>query len=480
MTSRCSTFLPDRRKTMGVNSMTAHAQNDNFDAICQVVKTEMARLAIPGTVVGILQDGKTALAGFGITSVENPLPVTTETLYQIGSITKTFVATAVMRLVEMGKLALDAPLRTYLPELRLADADATERVTMRHLLTHTGGWDGDYFADFGMSDDALAKMVAKMADLPQLTPVGEVYSYNNAGFYLAGRVIEALTGVSFEAAMQQLVFEPLGLARTFFFAQDVITYRFVVGHQVEEEQPKVARPWALPRAVHPAGGIVCTMGDLLCYARLHMQNGVGGGGEALLSAESLASMQTPMVPASGIGMVGLSWHISEADGANHAVKIIEHGGGVNGQITRLTIAPAHNFAIAVFANSDEGVILCDKIVNLALQRILGIAFPTATPLEWPEARLLPYVGRYEALGDICEIVVRAGGLVLQVIPKGGFPTEDTPPPPPMPPVRFALYGEDKLVGLEEPFIDHRAEFLRDPDGRIAWLRIMGRIHARLP
>jgi CubicO group peptidase (beta-lactamase class C family) len=284
--------------------------------------------------------------------------------------------------------------------------------------------------------------------------------------------------------MQQLVFGPLGLARTFFFAQDVITYRFVVGHQVEEEQPKVARPWALPRTVHPAGGIVCTMGDLFSYARLHMQNDRRDVGEPLLSAESLALMQTPLFEASGIGMVGLSWHISEADEANHGakntVKIIEHGGGTNGQITRLAIAPAHNVAISVFTNSDKGGVLCDKILKLALQRYLGVAFPTATPLDWPAASLLPYVGRYEARGDICEIVVRDGGLVLEVTPKGGFPTEDTPPPPAPPPVKVALYAEDKLLGVEEPMTDQRGEFLRDAEGRIAWLRVGGRIHARLP
>lgn len=144
--------------------MLGHTQDENFDAICQLVNSEIARLAIPGVVVGILQDGKMSLAGFGITNVENPLPVTEDTFYQVGSITKTFVATAVMLLVEMGKLALDTPIRTYLPELRLADASATQRVTMRHLLTHTGGWVGDYFADCGSGDDALARMVAKMAD----------------------------------------------------------------------------------------------------------------------------------------------------------------------------------------------------------------------------------------------------------------------------------------------------------------------------
>ncbi|NJD59139.1 MAG: beta-lactamase family protein, partial [Anaerolineae bacterium] len=206
------------------DNLTSLQHDERFQAIIELASAEQKRLPIPGAVLGVLFDGLESIAPFGVTSLEHPLPVSEDTLFQIGSITKTFLGTAVMQLVEMGKLALDAPVRTYLPSLKLADESVAAHVTMRHLLTHTGGWVGDYFNDFGPGEDALAKMVDKMAELPQLTPLGEVWSYNNSGFYLAGRVIEAVTGTNFEAAIKELVLEPLGMHMSFFFTDDVITH----------------------------------------------------------------------------------------------------------------------------------------------------------------------------------------------------------------------------------------------------------------
>ncbi len=183
----------------------------------------MAHYHVPGVAVGVYNDGVQQVGGLGVTNVDHPLAVNEETLYQIGSISKTFTGTTAMRLVEQGKLDLDAPIRTYLPDLKLADADATERATMKHLLTHTGGWVGDYFDDLGAGDDALAKMAVQMATVPQVAPLGTLWSYNNAGFYLAGRVIEVITGKPFEAAVQELVLDPLGMEHTYFFARNVIT-----------------------------------------------------------------------------------------------------------------------------------------------------------------------------------------------------------------------------------------------------------------
>jgi CubicO group peptidase (beta-lactamase class C family) len=105
-----------------------------------VVQTAMRRFHVPGVAVGVVRDGVEETAGFGVTSIDNPLPVDADTLFQIGSITKTFTASAIMRLVEQGRIDLDAPVRGYVPGLRLADPSVTERVTLRHLLTHTAGF----------------------------------------------------------------------------------------------------------------------------------------------------------------------------------------------------------------------------------------------------------------------------------------------------------------------------------------------------
>jgi CubicO group peptidase (beta-lactamase class C family) len=188
-----------------------------------VVRAEAARWGIPGIAVGVWADGEVRRWAHGVANVETGQPVTSGTLFQIGSITKVFVATLVMRLVEEGKLALDAPLVEYLPDLVLADAEIRAGITVRHVLSHTGGLLGDYFPDQGWGDDALSRGVAGMAELPRVTALGGAWSYCNSGFYLAGLAIERVTGKPFETAMTELVFQPLGLERTTFWAHEAIT-----------------------------------------------------------------------------------------------------------------------------------------------------------------------------------------------------------------------------------------------------------------
>jgi CubicO group peptidase (beta-lactamase class C family) len=211
------------------------SQSD-FDELREVVQEEVGRTRVPGFALGLLLQAEEFTAGFGVTNLHHPLPVDADTLFQIGSITKTFTATAAMRLVDEGRLDLDAPVRQYLPDLRLVDAVAQACVTPRHLLTHTAGWIGDYFCDTGRGDDALARYVAELADVEQLTPPGALYSYCNSGFSMLGRVIEILTGATFETALQHLVLEPLDLERSFLFPEDVMTHRFAVGHANVRDQ----------------------------------------------------------------------------------------------------------------------------------------------------------------------------------------------------------------------------------------------------
>src|SRR5439155_16593380 len=137
----------------------------------------------------------------------------------------------------------DAPVRRYVPEFRLRNAEAERKASIRHLLPHTGGWLGDYFEDSGRGDDALAKVVEKLGKIKQLTPLGEVWSYNNAGFYIAGRVIERVTKKPYEAALKELILDPLGLKQSYFFAEDVLTKRVVAGHVTH---PKTGKSTVVP------------------------------------------------------------------------------------------------------------------------------------------------------------------------------------------------------------------------------------------
>jgi CubicO group peptidase (beta-lactamase class C family) len=375
-----------------------------------------------------------------------------------------------MRLVELGKLDLDLPIRAYLPDFRLRDESVAARVTLRHLFAHTGGWLGDYFDDCGDGDDALARYVAKMIDLPQLTLLGETWSYNNAGFGVAGRVIEIVTGKTYEGALKEFVLDPLDLKMSFVFPKDVMTHRFAVGHNEMDGKPVVARPWSVARTSNCVGGIAASARDQLRYARFHSGDGAG-----MLTRDSIAQMQTPRVPAALGEMMGVSWFIKDVNGT----RLVRHGGATNGQLSAFLFAPARGFAITVLTNGNRGGELHREIMKLALELYLGIKEPEPTCIAMSDAQLAEYAGKYtSALADT-ELVIENRELVMRVTPKGGFPAQDSPPGPTPPPARFAFIGADRVLGLDGQSKDLQGEFLRDANGRIAWFRFGGRIRARV-
>ena len=426
---------------------------DVFEAV-QAAREEHG---VPGVAVGVLDGGVERHEAYGVTSIENPLEVTSETRFQIGSISKTVTGTAVMYLVAEGRLDLDLPVREYLPELRFADADATERATMRHLLSHTGGWVGDYFDDTGWGDDAVARYVEQMGTLPQLTPLGELWVYNNSGFAVAGRVVEVVTGEPFEAAVQRLVLDPLEMTSSTYWPWEVMTERFVVGHQTEDDVVRVARPWPVGRSAHPAGGITSTTPDLLRYARLHLD-----------PPPELAPMQEKQADAAEEGeWVGLTWYGDDRFGT------IRHLGGTVGQNALLVLQPGTGFALAVLTNhSPNGM------------RVIGAALDAAgltgqPPEPFSGVPVDEVAGVYEtALGRIT-IAPSGERLRIEAEPFGGFPTKDTPPPPAPPPMEAFFYSPDRWLVDGGPWEGTRGHFLRTKSGEIAWLRFGGRLYRRV-
>ena len=457
--------------------MQQAATQATFDQFGDVITTAMERLQIPGVAVGVLHQGQQYTAGFGQTNINHPLAVDADTLFQIGSTTKTFTATIAMQLVEEGKLALDQPLRTYLPELRLSDPQAQDQATLHHLFTHTGGWLGDYFEDKGRGTDAVARYVAGMAVLPQLTPLGEIWSYNNAGFNLAGRVIEVVTGQAYEEVVRERIFAPLGMEMSFFFAEDVITHRFATGHLVAAgAETKIAQPWALSRSAHPAGGITSTAPDQLRYAQFQMGDGTAPNGQRLLTPATLALMQSPHVAAGSMASnVGISWLLHEVGGA----QVVGHGGATNGQISAFMMIPSHGFAITILTNANQGRTLNSEMTTWAFEHFLGLKNPAPQLRTLSAPELAPFVGYYKAALSDLTLTVEDGELILQVIPGGGFPEKDSPPPPAPPPAPVAFFDADRVTAVEGLMKGNRGEFLRDSQGEISWFRWGGRIHQRV-
>jgi CubicO group peptidase (beta-lactamase class C family) len=448
-------------------------------ALDRLVRKQLKLTGTPGAAVGVQLRNRSYVNGFGVTNVDHPLAVDADTLFQIGSTTKTFTATAIMRLVEQAKLSLDAPVRRYLPDFKLRNVHAGRNATIRHLLTHTGGWLGDYFEDTGRGDDALAKVVANLARVKQMTPLGEVWSYNNAAFYIAGRVIERVTKKTYEAALKELVLDPLGMKSSFFFAEEVLPKRVVVGHitSLRTGRSTVVPQWQLPRSVNAAGGIVSNVRDQLVWARFHMGDGRAPDGKRLLRKSTLRMMQRPQAEAGTLAdAVGIAWLLRFVDGTT----LVSHGGTTPGQQSAFTTVPDHSFAVTVLTNSTRGGELHRAVVDWALEHYIGVERRVPDPMEVPRAGLAAYAGRYrvESTGAELRVVARGGELVMKSPrPQATANGRRLPAPPDM---HMRLYAPDRAVGTNGIYAGTRSEFLRGPTGRVAWFRFGGRIHRRLP
>ena len=448
--------------------MTA-GNRSKFARLAAQVESWREELEVPGATFGLRVNGEIQADGVGVTHVDHPLPVTDETIFQIGSITKTVTAAAMMRLVERGALDLRAPVRAYLPDFRVLDEDVSKRVAVWHLLTHLAGWTGDVFKDTGTGEDAAEKYVAGMADFAQLAPLGQHFSYNNAGFCVAGRIIEVLTGTSCEAAISELIFEPLGMERSFFFPQDAMLHRFAVGHQAGEDGGRVLSPWAIPRGMNAAGGISCHIEDLLRYGAWQL-----GDGAPLLRAESLQETHTPQVRSLPYtGYCGLAWMV---DGAG-AERRLWHTGGTNGQNAVLTIVPAKKLALAMMTNGDKGAALHERFNKAVLRDFCGIEIPEARAIDSSLEDLQPFVGRYKGTMREIELRLEGGRLLADIRFRGGLPSDRVMDD--APPVEVARCDHDQLLALEGPFKGTRADFVRDEAGEIRYLRFGSRLNPRL-
>src|SRR5262249_49198322 len=436
---------------------------------------------VPGVALGVVADGATTIRALGVTNVEDPLPVTAHTVFPIASISKTFTATAVMRLVEQGKIDLRAPVRTYLPDFKVRDEAASRDVTVWHLLTHLGGWEGQV-AGPERGTDTLRNFVATtLPDLMQVAPPGKAWSYNNAGFSIAGRVIEVATGKSINQAMRDLVFQPLGLEHAGTTAGEFIVQRFAAGHFTRDGKTTLQRPFS-PSTSVTAGGVGLCMTDLLAYARFHMGDGTAAGAARMLKRESLEQMRTVQAHKQGTDDdIGLAWHIRQTG----AVRTYGHGGTLGGHILLLEIVPGRNFAIAILTNANTGWRLIQDVEREGLKSYLGATsapnqaiahrgrvepLPSAQPLA-TQPDPASYLGTYARPSNSYVVRAEGGKLFVQDRPNGGGTPRESP---------VAFYGPDRLVVTDGPDRGQSIEFVRDDEGRVKWIRVVGRVAVRTP
>jgi dipeptidyl aminopeptidase/acylaminoacyl peptidase/CubicO group peptidase (beta-lactamase class C family) len=373
---------------------------------------------VPGAALGILRvgTGEEVHTSHGVLNKATGVEVTEDSLFQIGSISKVWTSTVVLRLVDEGRLDLDAPITDVLPELRLADPDVAKRVTMRHLLTHTSGIDGDVFTDTGRGDDCLERYVEQLDGTAQNHPIGATFSYCNSGFVLMGRVVEKLTGLTWDAAMREKLFTPLGLTHTVTLPEEALLFRAAVGHAaLGDAEPEPVPTWQLPRSMGPAGLISARAADVLAFARLHLTGGLTGAGERILTAESAAAMVEKQAELPDRFTIGDSWGLGWIRDDWNGARIVGHDGNTIGQSAFLRLLPDQELAVTLLTNGGNAHDLYVELYREIFAELAGVAMPQ--PLEPPSAPVTVdatrHLGVYERAGSLTEVLKGENGLRLR-------------------------------------------------------------------
>lgn len=379
---------------------------------------------IPGAAVAVLHGDEIVTTSAGVLNKRTGVPTSGDSLFQIGSITKVWTATLIMQLVDEGLIDLDAPVRRYVPEFRVADEAASERITVRQLTCHTSGFEGDIFTDTGRGDDAVEKYVATLHDVPQALPPGEHFSYNNAGYVVLGRIVEVLRGKPFGTALREHLAAPLGLTRIAVNADEAILHRAAVGHLQltpgADEEP--APTWSLAPSNAPAGSMLSmSAGDLVRFAQMHIREGKGPDGTQVLSGASVAQMQQPQVEVPRLGLMGdswgIGWEIFDWDG----VTVIGHDGGTLGQSATLRVVPESGLAVAMLANGGDILPAFRAVTGRLLDELAGVRQPDlfTPPAEPAPVDVARYTGTYEVQIVSLEVASDGDGkLWVTETPKG--------------------------------------------------------------
>ena len=458
-------------------------EDPRFAEIGRFIAARMAEYRIPGVAFGLSKNGAAMVRGFGLTNLDNPQPVSGDTVFPIASISKTTVATAMMRLVERARVDVEAPVREYLSDFRLGDESAAREVRIWHLLTHTPGWEGQVGTP-DRGDRTLEDFTAGLRDLPQLARPGEVWSYNNAGFGVAGRVLEVVTDSSISDALSDLVFDPLGLTHAFTRTGTAMTHRFAAGHRERDGRTEVIRPFQLPANV-PAGGAAMSMSSLIRYARFHLGDGRSADGERILERTTLEGMRNTRIRKnSTTDEMGLGWHLRRLDG----VLTASHGGTLGGHCLHVQIVPERDLAFGIQTNHNAGWRLIHDVEQAVLEAYEDLTLAPGqqtggnrggneimtthgTALA-PQPSVEPYLGEYHRPPNgTASVRSEGGGLVVSGGGAGGSA------------VPLVFWGPDLTyaaprAGETYPYAGMPIEFIRRDDGSVGWIRINGRIAAK--
>jgi len=394
-----------------------------------LLRSSIRKYKVPGASVAILRNNRMiGEAAAGFVNLDTRVPTTTDTVFQIGSISKPHTATLIMQLVDAGEIELDAPVVEYLPQFKVADLDVSRKVTIRHFLSHQSGIDGDFFADSGRGDECVEKLVSMATMVPSLFPIGAKHSYCNLGFAVLGRVIEVITRQTFDAALRERIFDPLEMNHALSLPEDTLRFRCAIGHVPSPGKKDV---WNASRVPYLSFGQkaagstpAMTAANLLKFAQMHMNGGRNRKGEKVLSSGSVNAMQRRQIRVqkqtqSAITGWGLGWFLMDWDGQ----KLYGHDGATIGQFSFLRILPEKNIAVALLTNGGNAKALSEDIMGAVFQGLAKTSEPVPPkPNNNIKVNLDHYEGSYNNISGALLFATKNGALTASSSLNGGGST----------------------------------------------------------
>ena len=458
-------------------------QNDLEKKLAELIEAHN----VPGAQLAVLDGDEITEVAAGVLSIRTGSPVTTDALFLPGSIGKLYTATLVLMLADEGLIDLDQPVKTYLPDFEVGDHHARDTVTVRDLLRHASGFDGDVFIDTGRGDDALPRYMQEIADLPQIAAPGTIWSYSNSGFSILGRLVEVVRDTVFETALKDRLLTPLGLQHSVVFPEEVIPHPNAVGHEPDPENPdqlRVSDPWGLYRSCGPMGAsLVASAGDVLRFALLHLDGGVAADGTRLLSADIVAAAQQPQITLVDDTVLGEAWGLGWILDHFGDVSVIGHDGNSLGQNAFMRVAPEQRFGFCLQTNVESALSMYRELAEWLFQDRLSVA-PRQDP-EPLESRVVAdpsrYAGTYERSGLVFTIEDADGALVATI--KASHAAAEMQSLPPMERLPLVPVARDDSFLLKLPIADSEllAVFFNPADESAAptYLHFGGRAHKRV-
>ncbi|MEJ2209718.1 MAG: serine hydrolase [Anaerolineae bacterium] len=359
----------------------------NFYALERWLAEQMEAGHVPGLALAVVRDLEVVYChGWGVTSVDDGRrPITPQTLFRLGSITKSMTTTAIMRLVEEGKLDLDRPANDYVPWLAFSQAGVAGEITLRRLLSHSAGLPTDHVPFGRRGPEGLEAYVRhEVAAYPFLASPGRLYAYSNPGIRVAGYVAEVVSGRPYTELMEDLVFDPLQMERTTFDPAVAMTYPLAQSHDLAADGTlSVQHRYADDSGGYPSGGIISTALDLTHFAIMQMDGGRFRG-RRILAAESVAEMQRPQVDryALGDGAYGLGLSLDTYQG----LKRVSHNGSISTFGSRLVMLPSAGAAVVLLVNRAPGFwAKIEAIVDRVVDQLLDLPGEQARPPAAGEA-----------------------------------------------------------------------------------------------